>query len=366
MKGLIIIGVLVVVSILGFFALNRRSEPLPVEQPVTENLATVERNVTRRTRVQEEIPSPPTLDSATNETISTNLWLRLANGDVPRVSREQLEPFLAKNHRNVEALLGALRASGDDELLKEAKERFPNDPRVQFAAAFKTESPEERQQWLEKLKQSDPNNALANYLLAGEHLKSGKAEQALQEITAASSRRGVDNYLVDFIQSAEEAYRASGHTDAEAKASAGISALLPEQAKLKQVGLELVELARRYQQVGDESSAQSLLQMGLNLGRRLNETPQVTLIQELVGIAIERIALNAMNLNAPIGDSGQTVQNQIDALAARRAAYKELTSKTTPILESMSDEDVAHYFDRAKLCGEVAALRWVMNQTPRP
>ena len=104
------------------------------------------------------------------------------------MSLEQLEGYLTQNRRSVEALLGALRASGDDSLLAEAKERFPDDPRVQFAAAYKTESPEERQQWLEKFKQSDPQNALADYLLAAEHFKSGQAEQALQEITTAATK----------------------------------------------------------------------------------------------------------------------------------------------------------------------------------
>src|SRR5439155_8578338 len=169
-------------------------------QPVVSaNPLPAQREARIRTRepveIAESLPSAP----ATNEFVSTNLYARLAHGDIPRISREQLEPFLTKNHRSVDALLGALRASGDDEFLKEAKEKFPNDPRVQFAAAFKTDSPEERQQWLEKFKQSDPDNALANYLVASERLKAGQADQAFQEIAAATGKRGFDNYLLDFM-----------------------------------------------------------------------------------------------------------------------------------------------------------------------
>lgn len=310
--------------------------------------------------------TPPKLvQSATSEPASTNLWTRFANGDTPRVTREQLEPFLVKNQRSAEALLGALRASGDEELLKEAKERFPNDPRVQFAAAFKTAVSGERQHWLEKLKQSDPENALANYLLAGQHLKAGRVEEALQEITAASSRPRVDNYLIDFMQNTEEAYRAGGFTEAEAKVAAGTSALLPEQTWLKQAGVELVELAKRYHQAGDETSAQAVWQMGANLGRRLHQSPQISLIQESVGMAIERLALNELNSAAPPDESRQVVWDQLDGLAARRKAQKELISQTESTLRTMSDEDLAHYFDRAKLYGEAAALRWVLNHIPQ-
>jgi lipopolysaccharide biosynthesis regulator YciM len=266
----------------------------------------------------------------------------------------------------VGALLGALRASGDDTLLAEAREKFPDDPRVQFAAAFKSDSPQEQREWLEKFKASAPDNALASYLLAGGHFKSGETEQALRELAAATAKPAFENYLVDFIQNAEEAYHASGYPIADAKAAAGMGALLPELAQLKSAGVGLAELAKKYQQAGDDASARAALDMAMTLGHRLDQTPQITLIQELVGMAIERIALNGMNPNSPYGQSGQTVQDQIDALAARRKAIRTLTSESAPILMSLSDEDTVHYFDRSRMYGEVAALRWVMNQAPQP
>lgn len=350
----------------GLIVLVKRDDPLPpVEPSALANPLFARREARLRSLSPEETPFAAPV-SATNDPVATNLYARLANGDIQRVSLEQLETYLAQNRRSVDALLGALRASGDDALLKEAKEKFPNDPRVQFAAAFKTDSPEERRRWLEKFKQSDPDNALADYLLAAEHFKSGQADQALQEVTAAAAKPAMENYLVDFIQNAEEAYRAAGYSDAEAKAVASTSALLPELANMKRVGLDLAELAKRYQQAGDETSAQTVLEMGMNLGRRLEQSPQTTLIQELVGIAIERLTLNAMNPNALYGDTGQTVQNQLDALTARRKTYRELTAKSEPILRSMSDQDLSHYFERVKLYGDVAALRWVINKSPQP
>jgi len=310
--------------------------------------------------------SPDSREAITNLPAVTNLYVRLSEGDIPRVSLEQLEGYLTQNRRCVDALLGALRASGDESLLNEAQERFPDDPRVQFAAAHKAESPEERQRWLEKFKESDPGNALPDYLLAAEHFKSGQSEQALQEIAAASAKPAVENYLLDFMQNAEEAYMGAGFSADTAKSTAATSALLPEQAKLKQVGRDLVDLAKRYQQAGDEASAQAVLEMGLNLGRRLDQSPQTTVIQELVGIAIERLALNAMKPDASYGGTGLTVQNQLDALDARRKSYKELTSKSDPILRTMSDQDLARYFDRVKIFGDVAAMRWVISKAPTP
>jgi tetratricopeptide (TPR) repeat protein len=302
-------------------------------------------------------------EPTTSQPVPSNLYARLANGSIPRVSREQLEPYLARNQRSVEALLGALRASGDDAFLTEAKEKFPNDPRVQFAAAFKSESAEERQKWLEKLKQSDPDNALANYLLASEYSKAGQTVQALQEINAAAGKRGFENYMVDAMQNAEEAYQAGGYSAPEAKAIAAMTAPLPEPARLKELGATLVGLAQQYQQAGDATSAQGLLQMSLELGHRLDQSPQVTVLQELVGMAIERKALEAMDPKTPYGSTGQKVQDQLDALTARRNTYRELTTRSDLTLMSMSDEEVANYYDRFTVFGDVAAMRWAINKS---
>lgn len=367
MKSKIMVLAIAAVLAVGLLGLVRRGDPAPPPVEPSEPASTLpaRREASRRATSPDET-LPVVVVAETNAPAATNLYARLTNGEFPKVSLDQLEAYLAKNHRSVDALLGALRASGEDALLQEAKDKFPNDPRVQFAAAFKTESPEERRQWLEKLKQSDPANALPDYLLAAEHFRTGQAEQALQELTAAAAKPGMGNYVQDFIQNAEEAYTAAGIPSDEAKAIAAASALLPEQARLKQMGVDLRELAKRYQQAGDETSAQTVFEMSLNLGRRLGDSPQSTLIEELVGMAIQRLTLNAMNPNAPYGDTGQTVQNQIAALDARRKGYKELTSKSQPILLSMSNQDVAHYFERTKLYGEVAAMRWVISKAPPP
>ena len=365
---IIIVATVGVLLVLGLAALVRRNGPTPSPTPEVglQDIQPVDREPAFPTLSAPSVDQTDLSETVSSTSVVTNLFARLADGDIPRVSREQLESYLSQNQRSAGALLGALRASGDQSLLAEAKERFPNDPRVQFAAAFKTDSPAERQQWLEKFRDSDTGNALPDYLLAADHFKSGQTEQALQDISSASAKPALENYLVDFIQNAEEAYIGAGFSADEAKAIAATSALLPEQARLKQVGTELVELAKRYQQAGDEASARAVLEMGMNLGLRLDQTAQPTLIQELVGIAIQKMVLNAMNPAAPYGDSGSTVQNQIDALNARRNSYKELTSKSEPLLRTMSDQELARYFDRVKLFGDPAAMRWVVSKAPVP
>ena len=138
--------------------------------------------------------------------------------------------------------------------------------------------------------------------------------------------------------------------------------LLPQLAEFKQVSRNLVDLADAYRQSGDGASAQAALQMGISLGQRLDGPGSLTMIQSLVGIVLQRIVFNAMDPNSPYGDTGQTVQNQIDALAQRREAIKALAQQVDTLLATMSDQDLISYFDRMKIFGEEAAIRWAASR----
>lgn len=298
----------------------------------------------------------------------TNLLERLLKGDGVQLTSEQISAFLAANHRNAESLLAASRASDDPAYLREAKEKFPNDPRVQFAAGFKSDSPEERRQWLDRLKQTAPDNALPDYLSALGDLKAGRTAQGVQELTTAAGKTGFQDYVLDSIQGAEEAYRSAGYSEAEAKLIATSGALLPQLAPLKQLSLNIVDLANSYRQAGDTASEQTVLQMALHLGQQLdpNGPGGQFLINNLVGIAIQFNALKAMDPASPCGSSGQTVQNYMDQLTQQRAAFKQLGQQRESLWQNAPPEDLISFFDREKLYGEQAALQWYVSKSGPP
>lgn len=366
MKGTIILAVAALVVMLALFVFVHPGSKAPEQTQPTASTSAAETSASsgRSTFESRHRNLLQSAEPANDKSANTNLWQR-QEFDVPYLTREQVEPFLEKNGRSVEALLGALRASGDLDLLKEAKEKFPNDPRVQFAAAFKTGDAAERRQWLEKFKESAGDNALPNYLLATEHFKAGDAELGLKEIVAANGKSTFENYMMDFVQNTEEAYRTGGYSDVNAKTAALGGALLPELAELKRAGAELVDLATKYRQAGDPNSAQTVMELAMNLAHRLDGSPQTTIIQDLVGIAIERKVLDAMNPSAPYGDTSRTVQQQIDALMQRRTDIRELTKTFDAVLPNLSESDISHYLDRIKTYGSIEATKWAIRQAPR-
>jgi hypothetical protein len=292
----------------------------------------------------------------------TNLYSRYL-GKQPKLTADQVEAFLKANRTNAASLLAIYRINGDPALLKEAMEKYPNDPQVDIAAVFdKDLSPEEQRQWLNTFEKSAPDNALADYLSAYNYFNSGQIDQGIQELTT-SAGKGIDEYTSDQAQEAEEAYLSAGYSAAEAERIADSWVTLPELYQVKHLGMDLVDLANAYSQSGDQDSAQAALQMAMGLGQRYADpSTDWALISQLMGSAVQKIALTAMNPNTPYGDNGQTVQDQINQITQSRAAITQLADQATPLLPTLSDQDILNYENRRRAFGELAALQWVVGK----
>ena len=134
---------------------------------------------------------------------------------------------------------------------------------------------------------------------------------------------------------------------------------------LKQLGVQLNQLAQSYQQAGNSTSAQNTLQLDLQLGQQLSATDAQPLITTLVGMAVEKIALSSMDPTAPYGNTGQTVQDQIDQLTQQRQYIRDITAQFETLSPSMSDQDILSYHERRRTFGEPSAMQWIVGNTAR-
>lgn len=290
--------------------------------------------------------------------------LRQQSGDQqPKLTATQVGSYLKENGRSPATLLAAFRASGDPVLLEEAMRAYPNDPEVCFTALFNKDSTvAERRQLLDAFKQSAPENSLADYLSALDYFRSGRADQAVQELNAAAAKPQFQDYSADFVQNDEEAWRAAGYSVAEAKTAASMLLLLPYLGQVKELTQDIVSLGNSYRQAGDEASAQAALQVGLNLGQRLDGSSNQSLVNQLTGIAIQSMALRGMDPATLYGDGGQTVRDRLAELAQQRTAVAALTAQFDVTQQRMSDQDWISYQDRWRSFGEEAALRWMVGK----
>jgi hypothetical protein len=279
------------------------------------------------------------------------------------ITAAQLASYLEANRRSAGSLLGAYGVTRDRTLLDEAIQKYPDNPRVALSAWFRSETPEAKREWLESLGKTDPNNSLPDYLLANELLKAGETGKAIEQLQGAWSKTGFTDYAVDSIQDREEAYLAAGLPELEAKILAGSGVELPHLAKMKELGRSLVDIAGEYLQGNDADSADATRQLVLQMGQRLSSSPQF-LIEELVGIAIENGALNAMDPVSPIDAEGTTAGTRLEQLRQRKSEMKSLIQTTEQALRSATDAELMTYFERIKLSGDASASEWIRRRYP--
>ena len=183
----------------------------------------------------------------------------------------------------------------------------------------------------------------------------------MQELTAASGKPQFQDYTLDRWKDDEEAYLAAGYSAAEAQYLSMSQITLPQLAPIKQLGQDLVDLANAYNQSGDPASAQATLQMAVNLGQRyVPSTPGEAVIDQLVDLAVERMAFSSMDPKSPYGENGQTVQDQLNQIAQQRAALKATTDQAGALMETMPDLDWINYNERWMIFGEQAANQWLV------
>jgi RNA polymerase sigma factor (sigma-70 family) len=373
------VGALVVAGAITTFVIQHQSQEQlradneslrqQITQLQSDNLSLSRREAVAKLMLR--LPAPHLQVSAAaeppaDELPTTNLIAKfLKDGVAPRLTHEQIEAYLKANGRTAANLLAAFQASGDPALMQEAMKTYPNDPQVDFRAALdKNLSPAEQRQWLDAFEKSAPDNALANYLSALNYFGSGQNDQAVQELNAAAGKSQFQDYFQDSQQSLEEAYLAAGYSVADAEMIGPAQIQLPQLAALKQLGLNMVSLANSYQQAGDPTSAQSMLQMAVNLGQQLNDP---FLITSLVGMAIERNALSAMNPASPYGSAGQTVQDQLNQLTQQRTTLMNINDQFQhSVAPVMSEPDWISYDQRRTIFGEAAAQQWAVGKYGQP
>jgi RNA polymerase sigma factor (sigma-70 family) len=293
---------------------------------------------------------------------STNFYSRLTNKNLT-LKPEQVESYLKSSGRNAASLLAAYRTTSDPALLSEAMRNFPDDPQVAFEAVFQTNAaPGDLRHWLEVLKKNDPDNALANYLSAFDYFKTGQTDQAVKEFMAASGKP-FDDFSAQRYQDDTEAYLAAGYSAADAKAAAGLNLLLPQLRQTRDLGWAMIDLAKSYQQAGDSASAQAAFQAAMGLGGRYTTpTPGEPYISQLVGVALQQKVLKAMDPNASFGDSGQTVQDQLNTLTQQRRQMEQNASQVEALMPQLSEQDWVIYRDRWQMYGEENAGNWVISK----
>jgi hypothetical protein len=294
-----------------------------------------------------------------------------ANADVQQTPRQKVEEWLAMHHRSAASLLAAFHVLDDTNYLKEAATNFPNDPRIELAVLLRNVFPEDRHKWLDLFKTSSPSNSLANYLSAQAYFQNGQSEAAVKDLVTATGKPEFENYYLESQLDSEELGHFLGKSalDSSEAALAGSSEdLMLQLMTLKQLASQMTDLQKQELNVRDNDSAENLAQMGTMLGDQLSSGASGKyIINQLVGVNIETMMLQQLDPNTGYGFlDGQTPAQKLAELKQQKADLSQLDKSFQAIAPNLTDAERVSFQERTKIYGEVAAMRWLVQQHGQP
>lgn len=287
----------------------------------------------------------------------------------PKTLHQQVEEWLARHHRSADSLLAAFHVLNDTNYLKEAATSFPDNPQVELAVLARNVFPEDRRKWLDLFKVSSPSNSLADYLSAQTYFRNGQSDMAVKDLVAATGKPEFENYTLESQLDAEELGQFLGKSplDSSETALAGSMGDMPL-ATLKQLASQMADLQKQELNVGDNNSAENLAQMGMVLGGQLNEgAGGKYIINQLLGIAVETAMFQQLDPNTSYDFlDGETPAQKLEELKQQKVALSQLDKSVQAIQSSLTDAEIVSFQERIRIYGEVAAMRWLVQQHGNP
>lgn len=283
-------------------------------------------------------------------------FAKLAGKDeLPKLTTQEIDHYLEAQHRSAGSLLAAFRLSKDQAFLREAMEKFPNNPQVLLASLQLFGDPAKRLEMLEKLKLADPDNGLADCLSARSLFDLGKNDEAFASLSQFAGKP-IRDYTVLSSQDVEEAYLAAGFSPIEAKTISLYQSSKSLVLEMRAVADGLKKMRENHQSAGDDEAVQSSRDIQLQMAREAQNGG--FLVDSLIAISIEKRVFK--EIDTP------EARARMEEMELQKNSMTEGTNRVSALMENayVPESDWLLYFDRAKLFGEKAANDWMLGKYP--
>ena len=255
---------------IAYLVFSEKSTPDPAS-PTAKPMQTSRQADTPLSRILAEIKSHASFSAQTaNKTVPLeSFWRRFGKEfKPPPLSEDQLQRHLQMQGRSVSSLLTALRISENLDYLREAYDRYPDDPDVLLELAMRSESPEERREAIDAIRKLDPDWGLPDYLLALEQAKAGDRQAAMRTFLEAGSNKFLDYSILETSEEIEQVYLDNGFPLHEAKFLGIMTIPLSSVKPLLELAKEMNSLQADFLKKGDTASALELTQVARSLNQK--------------------------------------------------------------------------------------------------
>ena len=281
-------------------------------------------------------------------------------GKVPQLSQLEVEAFLKNQGRSATNLLVASRLLKDIRFVREAARADPKEPALQLELALRGETREEKAAALAAFREAVPGNSLGDYLAAHQAFESGDAGAAGVALVQSLDNPLYADYTQKIIAGSEQAFLDAGYEPTAAAAAAMFSLTIEHVQPVMKVSESLKALQDEFIRTADFDAAEPTVIIGLTLGQRIQDQGPY-MIDQLVGISIEKKFLQQLDPLTLAGPGGQTAGERMEALDAKALEVRSLTSAFTEKFATADTATQAQYVEKMKAEGEYAAMKWLVD-----
>lgn len=281
-------------------------------------------------------------------------------GKVPKLNQLEVEAFLKNQGRSTTNLLAASRLLNDLSFAREAAKLDPKDPAAQLELALRGETPEERSAAVAAFRSAAPDNSLGDYLAAHQAFAAGDAGAAGAALIQSLDNPLYTDYTQKIVAGSEQAFLDAGYEPSAAAGAAMFSLTIGQVQTVMNVSENLKQLQDEFIRSADFDAAEPTVIIGLTLGQRIQDQGPY-LIDQVVGIAIERKFLQQLDPLTLAGPGGQSAGERLEALDARVLEFRTLGPAFTEKFAAADDATQSQYIAKLKAEGELAAMRWLVN-----
>jgi len=284
----------------------------------------------------------------------------LLEGKVPKLNQLEVEAFLKNQGRSTINLLVASRLLNDLTFVREAAKADPKNPAVQLELALRGETPEEKSAAVAAFREAAPGNSLGDFLAAHQAFLTGDGAAAGAALVQSLENPHFADYSQQLVAGSEQAYLEAGYEPTAAAGAAMFALTVPRAQPLMEVSKNLLSLQQEFIRSADFDAAEPTVIIGLTLGQRIQDQGPY-LIDQLMGVSIERQFLQQLDPITQAGPDGQTAGERLEALDAKLMEVRSLTTAFTEKFASADEPTQAQYLERMKSEGELAAMRWLVG-----
>ena len=271
-------------------------------------------------------------------------------------TRDQLE-----NHILIEGSINSLIATGiilqDSSFFYRALNIEPNNPHLLLLlGSHKNIAPLQKLEFAEKLIQEQPENLVGSYLLASIQINLDQTNEAIATLLNTHNQNNFNDFLMDSSLAINETLLLLGNSEIGSALYSTFFIPSPMTYKYNEISNFLVNEFNETQRKETLELRKITAELGTNMVSQKN-----FLINDLVGLAIQRKSMVGMEKNSNSPFIGLSVNEAHENLIEQKSQIKNLVAPDLEQMRRFNDETLVKWVKKIREVGEYQATVWLNN-----